>query len=415
MSEAERSGGGGRPGTGAGGGVGAAASDAPAQGRADGPEAHRRAAVSRARRVVVKLGTSVLTGGPTARGAGLDHAYFASLAAQVEALAASGCETVLVSSAAIACGMHVLGLKERPRAIPLKQACAAVGQTGLMRAYEEAFARYGRKVAQILLAADDVADRRRFLNARNTLRALLAARVVPVVNENDTVTVDEIRFGDNDTLSALVTNVVEADLLAILSDIDGLYDADPRREPAARLLPEIDEVDDALRARAGGAGALGTGGMATKLEAARKAALFGVPTLIANGRTPEVLPRLLAGEPLGTLFRPRADRLASRKHWIAFGLTPAGTLALDAGAVRAIVENGKSLLPSGIVRVSGRFDAGDSVRLVDPAGREVARGLVNYPSHEVERIAGCKTSEIEARLGYKSLDEVVHRDDLVVL
>jgi glutamate 5-kinase len=371
--------------------------------------------VSRARRVVVKLGTSVLTGGPAARSTGLDRPYFSRLAAQVERLAAGGRETVLVSSAAIACGMHVLGLKERPRAIPLKQACAAVGQSGLMRAYEEAFAPHGRTVAQILLAADDLADRRRFLNARNTLRALLAARVVPVVNENDTVTVDEIRFGDNDTLSALVTNVVEADLLVILSDIDGLYDADPRREPSAQLLSQIDEVDDGVLAKAGGAGALGSGGMATKLEAARKAALFGVPTLVANGRTEDVLARLLAGEPLGTLFRPREDRLASRKHWIAFGLTPSGTLTLDDGAVRAIVENGKSLLPSGVIAVAGRFEAGDSVRLVDSAGREVARGLVNYPSHEVERIARCKTTEIEARLGYKSLDEVVHRDDLVVL
>ncbi|HEX7125853.1 MAG TPA: glutamate 5-kinase [Thermodesulfobacteriota bacterium] len=374
-----------------------------------------REPVTRARRLVVKLGTSVLTGGPTAKGAGLDLPYFARLASQVQALAASGRETVIVSSAAIACGMHVLGLKERPRAIPMKQACAAVGQSGLMRAYEEAFAPHGRRVGQILLAADDLASRRRFLNARNTLRALLDAGVVPVVNENDTVTVDEIRFGDNDTLSALVTNVVEADLLVILSDIDGLYDADPRKEPTARLLPEIREVDDALRAKAGGAGALGSGGMATKLEAARKAALFGVPTIIANGRTDDVLVRVVAGEPLGTFFRPREERLASRKHWIAFGLTPSGTLTLDDGAVAAIVRKGKSLLPSGVIAVSGRFEAGDSVRLVDASGREVARGLVNYPAHDVEKILRAKTTEIEARLGYKSLDEVVHRDDLVVL
>ena len=381
----------------------------------DAPGERGRAAVTRARRVVVKLGTSVLTGGPTAKGAGLDRPYFVRLAGQVALLAGQGRETVIVSSAAIACGMHVLGLKERPRAIPLKQACAAVGQSGLMRAYEEAFAPHGRRVGQILLAADDLGDRRRFLNARNTLRALLDARVVPIVNENDTVTVDEIRFGDNDTLSALVTNAVEADLLVILSDIDGLYDADPRREPGARLIEEIDEVDDGLRAKAGGAGSLGSGGMATKLEAARKAALFGVPTLIANGRTDDILPRLLAGEPLGTFFRPARSRLASRKHWIAFGLAPAGTLVLDDGAVRAIVRAGKSLLPSGIVAVSGRFEAGDSVRLVDQSGKEVARGLVNYPSQDVERIARAKTSEIEARLGYKSLDEVVHRDDLVLV
>jgi glutamate 5-kinase len=375
----------------------------------------RRAAVARARRIVVKLGTSVLTGGPTARGAGLDHPYFAGFAAQVATLHIQSREVVIVSSAAIACGMHVLGLKERPRAIPQKQACAAVGQSGLMRAYEEAFSPLARRVGQILLAADDLADRRRFLNARNTLRALLAAKVVPVVNENDTVTVDEIRFGDNDTLSALVTNVVEADLLVILSDIDGLYDADPRREPSARLIPEIDEVDDDLRKKAGGAGAFGSGGMTTKLEAARKAALFGVPTVIANGRAADVLVRVAAGEPLGTHFRPREGRLASRKHWIAFGVAPTGTLVLDEGAVRAITQAGRSLLPSGIVSVSGRFDAGDSVRLVDGSGREVGRGLVNYPSHDVERIARAKTSEIEARLGYKSLDEVVHRDDLVLV
>lgn len=374
-----------------------------------------RGPVTRARRLVVKLGTSILTGGPTARGAGLDRPYFDRLAAQVQALAAHGRETVLVSSGAIACGMHVLGLKERPKAIPVKQACAAVGQTGLMRAYEEAFRPHGRQVGQILLAADDLASRRRFLNARNTLRALLDAGILPVVNENDTVTVDEIRFGDNDALSALVTNVVEADLLVILSDIDGLYDADPRKEKNARLLAEIREVDDALRAKAGGAGALGSGGMSTKLEAARKAALFGVPTVIAHGRTEDVLVRVLAGEALGTFFRPREERLASRKHWIAFGLTPAGTLTLDDGAVKAIVRNGKSLLPSGVLAVSGRFDAGDSVRLVDGTGREVARGLVNYPSHDVEKILRARTSEIETRLGYKSLDEVVHRDDLVVL
>ncbi len=374
-----------------------------------------RGPVTRVRRLVVKLGTSVLTGGPTAGGAGLDRPYFTRLAAQVQALAGQGRETVVVSSAAIACGMRMLGLKERPKAIPMKQACAAVGQSGLMRMYEEAFLPHGRRVGQILLAADDLASRRRFLNARNTLRALLAAGVVPIVNENDTVTVDEIRFGDNDTLSALVTNVVEADLLVILSDIDGLYDADPRKEKTARLIPEIREVDDALRAKAGGAGALGSGGMSTKLEAARKAALFGVPTVIANGRTEDVLLRVLAGETLGTFFRPREERLASRKHWIAFGLAPAGTLTLDDGAVKAIVQNGKSLLPSGIVGVSGRFDAGDSVRLVDGSGREVARGLVNYPSADVEKILRAKTTEIEPRLGYKSLDEVVHRDDLVVL
>jgi glutamate 5-kinase len=270
-------------------------------------------------------------------------------------------------------------------------------------------------VAQVLLTRDDLANRRRYLNARNTLMTLLEFGVVPIINENDTVVVDEIRFGDNDNLSAMVTPLAEASLLVILSDVDGLYDRDPKSDPSARLIPEVERITEAVEAMAGGAGTdLGTGGMATKIKAAKRATLSGVGTVIVNGRIPRILDRLFAGEEVGTYFLPARDRMAAKKHWIAFTKKPRGKLFLDDGARRALVEGGKSLLPSGIRGVEGGFDRGDAVRLCDLQGGEFAKGVINYSLPELLRIMGKKSNEIERVLGYKYGDEVVHRDNLVL-
>jgi glutamate 5-kinase len=284
-----------------------------------------------------------------------------------------------------------------------------------MRAYKECFQSQGYLAAQVLLTRDDLANRRRYLNARNTLLTLLEFGVTPIINENDTVVVEEIRFGDNDNLSALVTTLLEADLLVILSDVDGLYDRNPATNPEARLIPLVERVTDEIEAMAGGEGsALGTGGMATKVKAARRACLNGVGTLIVNGREPRILERAFAGEELGTYFLPARDRMAAKKHWIAFTKKPRGKIFVDEGARRALVEGGKSLLPSGIKGVEGRFERGDSVRLCDLDGVEFAKGVIGYNLMELLRIMGKKTSEIEATLGYKYGDEVIHRDNLVI-
>jgi glutamate 5-kinase len=269
-------------------------------------------------------------------------------------------------------------------------------------------------VAQILLTRDDVSDRRRYLNARNTLLTLLEYGVIPIINENDTVVVEEIKFGDNDNLSALVTNLVNADLLVILSDIDGLYDRDPRLHRNARLIPLVPRVTEEMERRASGTtSAISIGGMVTKLQAARKAALFGVPTVLANGMTDGMLGKVLRREEAGTLFASEVNRLNSRKHWIAFTLEPAGKILVDEGAKRAVLQKGKSLLPSGVLEAEGKFGQGDPVILADAAGLEFAKGLVNYDSAEIRKIKGLKTSEVEARLGRKCSDEIIHRDDLV--
>src|SRR6267378_382821 len=371
-----------------------------------------RRQLGRVRRLVVKVGTSLIA----EPGTGPDPDRIAALAAEI-AGARDGREVVLVSSGAIVTGMARLALPARPRSIPEKQAAAAVGQSALMWHYEAAFKRHGIPVGQVLLTAQDIGDRARYLNARNTLLALLRFGVLPIVNENDTVAVEEIKVGDNDNLSALVASLIEADLLVLLTDVDGLYTDDPAVNREARKLETVDAVTDEItRLARDREDPISVGGMATKLQAARKAAAAGVPMIIASGREPGVLRRVLDGESVGTYFAPKADRLGARKRWIAFAVPPQGRLTVDAGALTALTQRGKSLLPSGIVEIEGDFDSGEVVALLGGAGgKEFARGVVNFDATELRKIRGAKTQEIEHRLGYKSFDEVIHRDNLVIL
>jgi len=375
-------------------------------------EAPARRALPKVKRLVVKVGSGLIS----APGQGLLPDRIGALADELAALAKDGREVVVVSSGAIASGMARLGLTQRPRSIPEKQAAAAVGQSALMWHYEQAFARHGIRVAQVLVTQEDISARPRYLNARNTLQVLLRFRVVPVVNENDTVAVEEIKVGDNDNLAALVAALIDADLLVILTDVDGLYTGDPRVDPEARRLETVDAVTEEIERLVWDAdGQVSVGGMSTKLEAARKVTSSGIPMVIASGRVPGTLRRVLRGEPLGTYFVPRGDRLAGRKRWIAFAVPPQGRLTVDAGARSALVERGKSLLPSGVVEVEGEFHAGEVVSLSAADGKEFARGLTNYDAAELRKIQGAKTKDIEERLGYKSFDEVIHRDNLVLL
>jgi glutamate 5-kinase len=369
-------------------------------------------AVVRARRLVVKVGSSLVTN----EGRGVDHAAVGRWAEEIATLKQGGKDVVLVSSGAIAEGMQRLGWSKRPAAMHALQAAAAVGQMGLVQAYEAAFSRFSLHTAQILLTHEDLADRRRYLNARSTILTLLALSVIPIINENDTVTTDEIRFGDNDTLGALVTNLIEAEALVLLTDQDGLYSADPRKNAAATLVRNARAGDPALEAMAGGVGSvLGRGGMLTKVLAAKRAARSGASTVIANGREERVLSRLASGEALGTELVADTSPLAARKQWLADHVRLAGTLTLDAGAVRALVHDGKSLLPIGVVRCDGQFERGEVVGCCDPAGREIARGLANYSAAETQRILRRPSSEIEAVLGYVDEPELIHRDNLVLL
>jgi glutamate 5-kinase len=368
--------------------------------------------LARASRLVIKVGSSLVTN----EGRGLDHDAVARWAAEIAQLTLAGKSIVLVSSGAIAEGMRRLGWSTRPRAIHDLQAAAAVGQMGLVQAYETAFAKYGLQTAQVLLTHEDLADRRRYLNARTTLTTLLSLRVIPVINENDTVTTDEIRFGDNDTLGALVTNLVEADVLVLLTDQQGLFTADPRLDPSATLVSTAAAGDPDLERMAGGAGsALGRGGMLTKIIAAKRAARSGASTIIACGREPDVLARLHAGEAIGTTLTSDRSSLGARKQWLADHVRLAGQLMLDSGAVRALTKDGKSLLPIGVVAVTGNFGRGEIVGCVAPDGREIARGLVNYGAQEAARIVRRPSSEIEAVLGYVDEPELIHRDNLVLL
>jgi glutamate 5-kinase len=371
-----------------------------------------RRALSRVRRLVVKVGSGLIT----APGQGPDGKRIAALAADIAAVATDKREVALVSSGAIVTGMARLGLPARPRSIPEKQAAAAVGQSALMWHYEQAFKKHDIQVGQVLLTGQDIGDRGRYLNARNTLLTLLDFDVLPIVNENDTVAVDEIKVGDNDNLAALVAHLIDADLVILLTDVDGLYTGDPRRDPTARRLETVEAVTADIRrlvfdAEAG----VSVGGMSTKLEAAQKAGASGIPMVIANGREPGVVARILKGETVGTYFQPRDDRLAARKRWIAFAVRPQGRLTVDAGAKKALTERGKSLLPSGLVDVSGDFQAGEVVALAEAEGGDFARGLVNYDANELRKIRGAKTGDIERALGYKGFGEVIHRDNLVVL
>ncbi len=368
--------------------------------------------VAKANRLVVKVGSSLVTDD----GRGLDHAAVARWADEITQLKRGGREVVLVSSGAIAEGIKRLGWSKRPKAIHELQAAAAVGQMGLVQAYEAAFAAYGLHTAQVLLTHDDLANRRRYLNARTTLRTLLTLAVIPIINENDTVTTDEIRVGDNDTLAALVANLIEADVLILLTDQQGLFTADPRKNAAATFVHEARAGDPALEAMAGGAGsALGRGGMLTKILAAKRAARSGASTVIACGRDAGVLTRLAAGEALGTALIAPSVSLAARKQWLADHVQLAGRLHLDAGAVKALVTDRKSLLPIGVVRVEGDFERGEIVGCYDPDGREIARGLANYGAQDTAKIMRRPSSEIEARLGYVDESELVHRDNMVLL
>jgi glutamate 5-kinase len=365
-----------------------------------------------ARRIVVKVGSSLVTN----QGRGVDHEAVVRWAGEIAELAKQGREVVLVSSGAIAEGMQRLGWTTRPRAIHELQAAAAVGQMGLVQAYEAAFGRFGLRTAQVLLTHEDLADRRRYLNARSTLRTLIGLGVIPIINENDTVTTDEIRVGDNDTLGALVTNLIEADVLVLLTDQQGLYRRDPRRDPGAEFIGAARAGDPVLEAMAGGAGsAIGRGGMLTKVLAAKRAARSGADTVIASGREPNVLTRLAAGEALGTHLVADKPTLAARKQWLADHVQLAGRIRLDAGAVRAVVHEGKSLLPIGVLAVEGAFQRGAVVGCFAPDGREVARGLVNYDAAEAARILRRPSSEIESILGYVDEPELIHRDNLVLL
>lgn len=367
--------------------------------------------LAQARRLVVKVGSALIT----ANGTGIDLEAIRDWARQIAALRADGRQVLLVSSGAIACGMQRLGWTSRPREVHELQACAAVGQMGLAQIYQEAFGQYQLHTAQILLTHDDLADRKRYLNARTTLNTLLELGVVPIINENDTVVTDEIKFGDNDTLGALVANAVEADALIILTDQPGLYTADPRKDPAATLISAAVAGDSRLEAMAGGAGTrVGTGGMITKVLAAKRAARSGAHTVIASGRERLVIQRLAAGESIGTLLASQTEPLAAKKQWLADHLQTAGQLYLDEGAWKAL-EDGRSLLPIGIISVIGDFERGAAVACIAPNGREVARGLANYGSSDARRIARCASQDIEAQLGYVAEPEMIHRDNLILL
>ncbi|MBU6272526.1 MAG: glutamate 5-kinase [Betaproteobacteria bacterium] len=376
-----------------------------------GPAPAPRAVVADAQRVVVKVGSSLVTND----GKGLDAGAIAQWGRQIAALRAAGKQVAMVSSGAIAEGMKRLGWARRPREIHELQAAAAVGQMGMAQVYESCFRDSGLATALVLLTHEDLADRRRYLNARSTLLTLLRLGVVPIINENDTVVTDEIKVGDNDTLASLVTNLIDGDALVILTDQAGLYTADPRRDPSARLLPQVSAGDPALEAMAGGAGsAIGKGGMITKVLAARRAAGSGAHTVVASGREPGVLERLAQGEAIGTCFVALTPRLASRKQWLADHLQLRGALTLDAGAAHALSHAGKSLLPIGVTEVSGEFERGEVVACRDPEGREIARGLINYSSSETRLIMRRASSEIEAILGFSEEPELIHRDNLIL-
>ena len=372
---------------------------------------NEREKIKDTRRWVVKIGSALLTD----NGCGLKHDLLDNWVSQIAELNKRGIEIVIVSSGAVAEGVSRLGWKKRPNVVHELQAAAAVGQMGLIQAYEVFFQKYNKHTAQILLTHDDVANRARYLNARTSLNTLLKFGVIPVVNENDSVATDEIRFGDNDNLSALVTNLVEADMLIILSDVNGLYDQNPVDNPQAELIPVVERVTPEIEALGGeSSGTLGTGGMSTKLKAAKRAALSGVGTLIVNGRRANILSRVFAGEELGTYFLPAQSKLTAKKHWIAFSKKPKGKLIIDEGGQTAVIKRGKSLLPAGICGVDGGFERGDAVRLCNQDGKEFARGVISYSLAEVLQIMGKQCVEIEKILGYKYRDEVVCRDNLVL-
>jgi glutamate 5-kinase len=370
----------------------------------------RKALIKGIKKIVIKIGSAVLTDNGV-----LHHPTIIRLAADIAFLRKKGYQTVIVSSGAIASGVGKLGLSRKPDTIPRKQAVAAIGQGSLMYAYEEAFTPHQLLVAQILLTREDLTNRQRYLNAHNTLITLLEWGIIPIINENDTVAVEEIKFGDNDNLSALIAHLVESDLLIVLTDTDGLYDRDPRDDPHARLIPVVEEIDETVvEYTSKFSGQWGLGGMRSKIMAARKVTAGGTPVIVASGRKEGVLQEIIKGKPLGTLFLPQQPTLSRKKHWIAFTLKHKGDIIVDEGAKKAVLEKGKSLLPSGVIEVKGRFGIGACVRLVDQKAEVIGKGLVNYSSSDIIKIRGLKTSEIEERLEFKSSDEVIHRDNMVI-
>jgi glutamate 5-kinase len=362
------------------------------------------------KRIVIKIGSAVLTENGVLHRPAIDR-----LVDDIAFLKKKGYQPAVVSSGAIASGVGKMGLGRKPETIPQKQAVAAIGQGSLMYAYEEAFNRHRLLVAQILLTREDLTNRQRYLNACNTLGTLLEWGVIPIINENDTVAVEEIKFGDNDNLSALITHLIDSDLLIVLTDTEGLYDRDPREDPQASLIPVVDQIDgQTLGYTSKYSGQWGLGGMRSKIMAARKVTASGVPVIIASGRQAGVLREIIKGKPMGTLFLPQKPTLSRRKHWIAFTLKHRGEIIVDEGARRALLEKGKSLLPSGIISVRGRFGIGACVRLLDEKLEVLGQGLVNYSSSDIKKIQGLKTARIEERLEYKQSDEVVHRDNMVI-
>lgn len=363
-----------------------------------------------AKRVVVKIGSNLLT-----ENNGLNVKVIRSITRQICRLIDDGREVILVSSGAMASGVKKVGLPKRPDELPKRQAVAAVGQAGLIMAYEKAFGRHHKKVAQILLTIEDLSNRKRYLNARNTMYTLLSWQVVPIINENDTVSVEEIQFGDNDNLAAMITLLMDADILINLTDIEGLFDKDPRIHQDAELIPVVSTITKNTEQYASEiAGALGTGGMMSKIRAARKVNSAGVPMIIAKGDTPDILIKIFSDKARGTFFVPRKEKLTRRKCWIAFSLKPNGAIKIDDGAAEAILKNGKSLLPSGIVAVEADFNIGAAVEFKNRKNEILGIGLANYSANDIRKIMGLKSNQIKAVLGHKSYDEVIHRDNLVI-
>lgn len=372
-----------------------------------------REALKKAKRIVIKVGTSTITYANGKR----NFSQIDRLAREISDLQNQGKEMILVTSAAVAVGVDRMGLPGKPKTIPGKQAAAAVGQGVLMHTYEKFFADYGQIVAQVLITKTEAIDRHRYTNTRNTFMELMRQRVIPIVNENDVVALDELKIGDNDNMSALVAGIVDADLVIILSDVDGLYTANPQTHPDAVIVPEVAEITPEIEASAGGVGsARGTGGMATKIQAAKAATSSGIHLVIASGTEKNAITRVLQGEELGTLFVSRENRLQFRKRWLAFGAKIAGSIVVDDGCAKAIRKaGGCSILPAGVFAVQGEFLPGSTVSVIDKDAHELARGLVHYSSAELEQIKGCNSGEIANILGHKNFDEVIHRDDLVIL
>jgi len=370
----------------------------------------RKTSFDNAKRVIVKVGSNVLT-----ENSGLDLNVVRSISRQICRLIDRGLEVILVTSGAMSAGIRKIGLSKRPDEIPKRQAVSAVGQASLIMEYENAFERYGNKVAQILLTSEDLNNRKRYLNARNTLYTLLSWQVVPIINENDTVAIESIKFGDNDNLAAMIALLMDADILIILSDIDGLYAKDPRSNPDAELIPTVTTFKKSLEKVAGDIpGSLGTGGMLSKIKAAKKVTSAGVPMVIANGNVPDILEKLFDGGSYGTFFVPQADRLPSRKCWIGYSLKPEGVIVIDQGAATAVLKRGKSLLSSGIIGVEGDFGIGAPVEFKTAESDILGTGLVNYSAADIRKIMGLQSRQIQERLGEKPFDEVIHRDNLVI-